>query len=125
MRLRCVSSILSFSSDGSTTTFESLWMGVLVVTLAGERFAGRVAMAFLTHIGLPELIAADEDEYVALATGLAKDPDRLGALRRELRGRMRSSILFDAPAYARSVEDAYRALWKSYCTRRRLDATSE
>ncbi len=64
----------SFPYNGTTTTCEALWMGVPVVTLAGNHHVSRVGLALLTHIGLPELITRTEDGYLALAQELARDP---------------------------------------------------
>lgn len=108
-----------FPFNGCTTTFEALWMGVPVVTLAGRRFLGRMGASFLTHLGLPELVAKDPDAYVATAAGLASDLDRLSALRQGLRQRILASPLCDAPAYARSIEVAFRAAWRRWCEGRR------
>ena len=108
-----------FPFNGCTTTFEALWMGVPVVTLAGRRFLGRMATSFLIHLGLPELVASDADAYVATAAGLASDLDRLSALRHSLRQRILASPLCDGPAYTRSIEVAFRAAWRRWCEGRR------
>ena len=100
-----------FPFNGSTTTFEALWMGVPVVTLRGERFVGRVGSSVLTALGLPELIATTAADYVARAVALARDAERRRRLRRELRPRLKASALMDAPAHARAVEAAYRYFW--------------
>lgn len=93
-------------------------MGVPVVTLAGRVHAARVGVSILSQIGLPELIARDGDEYVAIAAGLAQDPDRLAELRRTLRERMRASPLLDGPGFAHTVESAYRERWRLWCAAR-------
>ena len=108
-----------FPFNGCTTTFEALWMGVPVVTLAGRRFLGRMGASFLTHLGLPELVADDADGYVAAAASLASDLDRLTALRQGLRQRILASPLCDGPAYARSIEIALRSAWRRWCGGRR------
>jgi protein O-GlcNAc transferase len=101
----------SFPFNGSTTTFETLWMGVPVITLAGERFLGRVGASLLTAIGETSLIAASLDDYVAKAVALAGDGERLQRLRAELRPRLLASPLCDASAYARAVEALYLDAW--------------
>ena len=66
----------TFPYHGTTTTAEALWMGVPVVTLAGTTHVSRVGVSMLTNIGLPELIAHSENQYIQIATDLAKDIPR-------------------------------------------------
>jgi predicted O-linked N-acetylglucosamine transferase (SPINDLY family) len=103
-----------FPYNGTTTTCESLHMGVPVVTLRGDRHAGRVGASLLTAIGLAELIAEDQDGYVTIATGLARDPTRLAHLRSGLRARMLASPLCDARDFARAMEGFYRNAWRHW-----------
>ncbi len=92
---------------GGNTIAESLWMGVPVVTLLGDRFAARYGASLLQAAGLPDLIARDRDAYVAKAVALAEDRPRLGRLRRDLRRMVVDNGFGDAPAFARKMEDAY------------------
>ena len=106
-----------FPFNGGTGTFEALWMGVPVVTLAGARFAARCGVTHLAQVGLSHLVAADEESYVGIAASLAGDPTALAGLRSELRQRVRASPLCDDVRYARSVEAAYRRMWRRWCER--------
>src|SRR6185436_10653249 len=85
----------TFPYNGTTTTCEALWMGVPVVTLRGDRHAGRVGASLLSQIGLPDLIANSVEEYVEIVVALASDPARLMDLRRSLRPRIAASPLCD------------------------------
>jgi len=89
-------------------------MGVPVVTLRGDRHAGRVGASLLTQVQLPDLIAGTLAEYVEIAAALAHNPARLGDLRSSLRSRVAASPLCDAPAFARNIESAYRAMWRRW-----------
>ena len=90
-------------------------MGVPVVTLAGNEHAGRVGVSLLQQIGLETFIARQELDYVAIAVSMAKNPQRLAALRQNLRSSMAASRLCDGDAFACNVEDAYRTLWNKLC----------
>ena len=106
-----------FPYNGHTTTLEALWMGVPVVTLAGESPVSRGALSILRNLGLPELVATTGNDYLRIATELAHDLPRLSHLRATLRSRMESSVLMDAPHFARQIEAAYRAMWREWCQR--------
>lgn len=101
--------------NGHTTTCETLWMGVPVVTLLGDRHAGRICASVLTTVGLPELIARDADEFVRIAAALAQDPDSLGNMRSTLRERVRKSVLCDGTTFTHKLELAYRETWQRWC----------
>jgi len=106
-----------FPFNGCTTSFEALWMGVPYVTLAGRRFIGRMGASFMAQLGLTDLVAANADDYVAKASGLARDLLRLSKLRAGLRTRVAASPLCDAAAYAHAIETAYRDMWRRWCAR--------
>ncbi len=106
----------TFPYGGGTTTVEALWMGVPVVSRRGDRFSGRVSESILAAIGLPELVAAGSDDYIARAIALAQDLPRLAELRRTLRQRVSGSPLCDANRFTRHLEQAYRAMWRGWCT---------
>jgi predicted O-linked N-acetylglucosamine transferase (SPINDLY family) len=107
----------TFPWGGHTTACESLWMGVPVITLHGNRHAGRMVSSALTQAGLTGLIARTPEEYVALASDWAGDLDRLARLRAGLRSLLHDSALCAGAAFTRALEDAYRALWQSWCDR--------
>ncbi|MBM3571539.1 MAG: hypothetical protein FJX52_04125, partial [Alphaproteobacteria bacterium] len=107
----------SFPFNGCTTTFEALCMGVPVVTLAGERYVSRMSGSLLETLGLRDLIATSPDDFVARAVAVAHDSAYRRRLRESLRSAIAASRLCDASAFARSVEDAYRQMWRDWCAR--------
>lgn len=104
-----------FPYNGTTTTCEALAMGVPVVTLRGTMHAGRVGASLLTNLGLQDLIAATPDEYISIASRLARDAARLTSLRASLRERLAQSPLCDHRAFGRRFSDAIIALWERAC----------
>jgi predicted O-linked N-acetylglucosamine transferase (SPINDLY family) len=105
----------TFPSNGHTTSLDSFWMGIPVVTLAGNTVVGRAGLSQLTNLGLPELIAHTPHEYMQIAARLAEDLPQLAELRRTLRSKMEASPLMDAPRFARNIEAAYRQMWRNWC----------
>jgi predicted O-linked N-acetylglucosamine transferase (SPINDLY family) len=100
---------------GHTTACESLWMGVPIVTLAGERRSSRMTASVLKMLDLTDLIAETPEQYIEAAARLIADPDQLARLRGDLRRRMRASRLCDGAAFTRDLETAYETLWGRWC----------
>jgi predicted O-linked N-acetylglucosamine transferase (SPINDLY family) len=103
----------TFPYNGTTTTFEALWMGVPVVTLRGERHAARVGASILSHLGRREWIAPDLTAFRQIAVGLAADRPALAGYRRALRGELARSSLTDSTGFARKLEAVYRDLLRA------------
>jgi predicted O-linked N-acetylglucosamine transferase (SPINDLY family) len=108
-----------FPYPGITTSVEALWMGVPVLTLKGDRFISHQGETILNNIGLPQWIAADEDDYVAKAAAFAGDLSTLAALRAGLREQLLASPLCDAPSFAGNLEEALRGMWRIWCERQK------
>lgn len=108
----------TFPYHGTTTTCEALWMGVPVVSMAGDRHASRVGTSLLRAAGHPEWVARDPDEYIRIAMNLAMDPMRLNEAKRGLRGDLSQSALMDHAGQARRFGNALRACWENYCAGR-------
>jgi predicted O-linked N-acetylglucosamine transferase (SPINDLY family) len=107
----------TFPYNGTTTTCESTWMSVPVITLAGQTHVSRVGLSLLTNMGMPEFIAHTPEQYVQFAVALARDPAALAQTKSSLRPRLLASSLADAPAFARHLDAAYRDMWKRWCER--------
>ena len=105
----------TFPFNGGATTLEALWMGVPVVTIAGDTVVSRQTISALANIGLDETLAfADRDAYVQGAIALAHDHDRLKALRETIRPRMAASPLRQSEAFTRDLETLYRQMWCAF-----------
>ena len=105
----------TFPFTGATTSLDASWMGVPVLTLTGGTSLHRAGACLAMNLGLPELVAKTEDEFVAKAVALADDLPRLAGLRATLRSRLEASPLGDAPRFARNLEAAFRTAWRRHC----------
>lgn len=115
----------TYPYHGTTTTCEALWMGVPVVTLAGDRHAARVGVSLLSSIGLEAFIADDPEEYVEVAVALAENHQGLLGLRQTMRDRMRASPLMDQKAMGDDLGAALRGMWHRHCEKFPADAPVE
>jgi len=104
-----------FPYSGGLTTYEALWMGVPVITVPGRTFASRHSFSHLSTLGLHELSARDQDEYVSLAVGLANDGGKLVRLRAELREMMASSPICNGEKFAIGFATRMREIWRYWC----------
>lgn len=115
-------SLDTFPYNGGVTTCEALWMGVPVITLLGDRPAGRQTAACLQSIGRQEWVAATEAGFVTIAADLASDIDRLTTVRSLLRQEMAASPVCDARSFTRHLENALRQVWTGWCAQQPLPA---
>ena len=103
--------------NGATTVMDCLWNGLPVVAKeGGEIFCSRLGCSVLTEMGLSELIARDEDEYIRIAVELASAVPELADLRQILRQRLELSPMRDFSGFTAGLELAYRSMWKDWCT---------
>ncbi len=94
----------TFPYNGTTTTFEALWMGVPVVCLNGTCHAGRVGASILKTLGKTELLAENPQQYIKIATNLANDVNKLKQLHSQLRHEMSISSLLDSKTFTQKFE---------------------
>jgi len=105
----------TYPFSGATTTFDALRMGRPMITLVGERHVTRVSYSLLKHVGLEDLAAFSEDEYVEKAVTLAGDYERLLKINAELPRRVEDSPLVDQPLFRKNFEKIIRDAWAGYC----------
>lgn len=101
-----------------TTSSDAMWMGVPVLTFPGRSFASRVCGSLVRSAGLPELVCATPDDYVAKAIALGQSKQKLEALRKKLVEGRDSCVLFDTPLLVSRLEDLYREMWDDFCAGR-------
>jgi predicted O-linked N-acetylglucosamine transferase (SPINDLY family) len=99
--------------NGATTTFDALWMGVPLVALRGDRSIARGSYSILATLGIPELLAATNVEFVERNLRLAAESGWRKELRQTLRTRMGASPLMDTVGFTRDLEHGYREMRRS------------
>ena len=92
--------------NGGTTSLQAMWMGVPVVTQMGAHFVSRMGASFMTAAGLPEWVAKDDDDYVAIAKKMGSDRKALLSLKKGLRKRLQAKQGWDIKAHTRAIEHA-------------------
>jgi len=96
----------TFPYNGTTTTCEALYMGVPVITILGDRHVSRVSASLLSAVGLGELVAEDEKEFVKIAADLAINTQKLAEIKRNLREKMQNSPLMDKKSFVQKWQNA-------------------
>ena len=105
----------SLPFSGGTTSCDTLWMGVPIVTMPGSRSVSRSASSVVSNVGLTDWIASSPDDYVRRAVRFAGERDLLAELRSSMRERMAGSPLMDEVGFVRDLEQAYREMWRKWC----------
>jgi predicted O-linked N-acetylglucosamine transferase (SPINDLY family) len=100
--------------NAGATASDALWVGVPIVTCAGEALASRMAGSLLYGIGLPELVTYSLEEYEALALKLATTPTLLTEIREKLAHNRTSYPLFNTDRFRWHIEAAYTTMWQHY-----------
>lgn len=104
-----------FPYTGGITSFEALWMGVPVITLAGKSVVARQSVSALANLGLTDLAFETIPQYVEGAIQLAQNKKRLQELRQTLRPVMEHSPLCELAGFTRDLENLYRRMWHAWC----------
>jgi predicted O-linked N-acetylglucosamine transferase (SPINDLY family) len=112
----------TYPYNAHATASDALWAGVPLVTLQGKSFVSRVAVSFLTNLGLEELIATTPEAYEAKALSLACDRQRLTDIRRRLAAARGSSPLFDLEQFVRGIEAAFLEMQQRALNGRAVEA---
>ena len=104
-----------FPYHGTTTTAESVMMGVGVLTIKGYSYLTRIGETSMINSGLAEFIANDENEYFSKAISISKDVEKLSYLRANMREYIKDKPVFNTASFARDVE-AMR-MWSEFISR--------
>ncbi|MTJ23130.1 hypothetical protein FJR06_18150 [Dolichospermum sp. UHCC 0352] len=104
----------TYPYNGATTTLETLWMGVPIVTKVGEQFAARNSYTMMMNVGVTEGLAWSDEEYVEWGVKLGKDEKLRQEIVWKLRKSRQTSPLWNGQKFAREMENAYQQMWQRY-----------
>jgi predicted O-linked N-acetylglucosamine transferase (SPINDLY family) len=104
----------TYPYNGATTTMETLWMGVPIVTRVGEQFAARNSYTMMMNAGISEGIAWTDEEYVEWGIRLGKDPVLRQQISWKLRQSRQTAPLWNGKQFTREMEKAYEQMWQNY-----------
>jgi predicted O-linked N-acetylglucosamine transferase (SPINDLY family) len=104
----------TFPYNGATTTLETLWMGIPMVTQVGQQFAARNSYTFMLNAGIEEGIAWSQEEYVEWGVKLGLDRDLRDRVRGKLRTGRTTAPVWNAKQFTQDMEQAYKAMWAKY-----------
>ncbi len=114
-RLKCADLFLdTLPYNAGTTASNALWVGLPVITCAGETFSSRMAGSLLIAMGVPELITSNLEDYYALALELATDRIKYENIRNKIFANRESALLFDSTKFTRDLEAVYLQMWDEY-----------
>ena len=102
----------TFPYNGVTTSFEAIWMGAPVLTMAGYNFNSRCGESINKNLGLEQLIAKDENEYVSKAVDLSKDKEKYISLRKFIFENAIKSHLFNKKKFAENFFNSLKEIIK-------------
>jgi len=101
----------TFPYNGTTTTFEAIYMGVPVIVLAGNTHHSRVGQSILKNLAIDDLISGSIDQYILITKALANNIEHLTLYRKSLRQKLLSSSLTDAEGFTKNFESLLQKAW--------------
>jgi protein O-GlcNAc transferase len=104
----------TFPYNAGTTASDALWAGTPVVTFKGKSIASRMAASLLTHSGLPDLVTHGRQEYIETAVALARSPERLGQISKDLLTKRGTDPLFRPDLFAKKLDAAFKAVFQNF-----------
>lgn len=104
----------TYPYNGATTTLETLWMGVPLVTRVGEQFAARNSYTMMMNAGITEGIAWTDEEYIEWGIRLGKDAKLRQEISWKLRQSRQTAPLWNGKQFTREMEKAYEQMWANY-----------
>ena len=105
-------SLDTFPYTGVTTSIESIWMGVPVLTLEGNNFVSRCGESLNKNLGMQEFIASDKNDYINKAITISENKEKLSLIRKSLRDKALRSPIFDMESFGQDFSDLLNNAWQ-------------
>jgi len=105
----------TYPYNGTTTTLETMWMGVPIVTQAGQQFASRQGLTLLKNAGVEAGIAYSSVEYIDWGVRLGTDAALRRSVSQQLWRSRRTATLWNGRRFTQQLEAAYRSMWQRWC----------
>jgi len=106
----------TYPYNGATTTLETLWMGIPIVTKVGQQFAARNSYTMMINAGITEGIAWNNEEYVEWGVRFGTDENLRKQVSWKLQKSKQTAPLWNAEQFTKEMEKAYQQMWKIYAT---------
>ena len=103
-----------FPFQGNTSTCESIWMGVPVITLKGDRYLSHFGESINSNLNMNNWIAKNYEEYISIAIKFSSDLNELSKIRMNLRKKALQSPVFDASLFASHFSDMLWSIWNDF-----------
>lgn len=113
-------SLDTFPYPGVTTSFESIWMGVPVLTKKGDNFVSRCGESININLNLKNFLADNEKDYIKKAVNINQNREEIISLRDTLRDKGLNSVLFDSKKFGNSFSDKMHAIWTEYVNKNNI-----
>lgn len=110
----------TYPYNGATTTLETLWMEIPLVTRVGEQFAARNSYTFMMNAGITEGIAWSDEEYVEWGIKLGTDEELRKEISWKLKQSKKTSPLWNGKQFTREMEKAYQQMWEIYVDEQKI-----
>ncbi|MCF2149196.1 O-linked N-acetylglucosamine transferase, SPINDLY family protein [Desmonostoc muscorum LEGE 12446] len=104
----------TYPYNGATTTLETLWMGIPLVTRVGQQFAARNSYTMMMNVGVTEGIAWTDEEYIEWGVRLGKDEALRQQVALKLKASRQTAPLWNGKQFSREMEKAYEQMWHRY-----------
>lgn len=104
----------TYPYNGATTTLETLWMGIPLVTRVGEQFAARNSYTMMMNAGISQGIAFTDEEYIEWGVRLGNDAKLRQEISWKLKQSRQTAPLWNAKQFTREMEKAYEQMWANY-----------